>query len=102
VLTDQPVMRLKTHFTGTACLSALFVGLIDKAECLLMYRIDWHSSEDIFKENFLTIIENLCENPEISINELSLKSGFSLKSLERTFNKRIGLTPKKFTRIIRF
>ncbi len=48
------------------------------------------------------IMENLCKNPEISINELSFKSGFSLRSLERTFNKRIGLPPKKYTRIMRF
>ena len=59
-------------------------------------------TEDISKDKFFITMENICENPEISINELSFKSGFSLKSIERTFNKRIGLSPKKFARIMRF
>jgi len=59
-------------------------------------------TKENFKDNFFIIMEIICENPEISINELSLKSGFSIKSLERIFNKRIGLSPKKFIRIMRF
>ncbi len=58
--------------------------------------------EDIITDKFMIVMKKLCENPELSINELSLESDLTLKSLERLFNKRIGLSPKKVARIIRF
>lgn len=59
-------------------------------------------TEDIFIDKFLVIVENVCKNPEITISELSLRSGVSIRSLERKFNKRIGISPKKFARIMKF
>lgn len=58
--------------------------------------------EDIINDDILDLIEMLCKNPDISIRELSLKSNCSQKSLERAFNKKVGIPPKKLTRIIRF
>lgn len=59
-------------------------------------------TENIFKDKFFIIMESICDNPSISMNDLSFKSAISLKSMERTFNKRIGLSPKKIARIMRF
>ncbi len=63
--------------------------------------------QDIFQkcdieDNFLKIVEDLTENPQLSINELSERYNFSIKNLQRIFLKRIGLTPKKFARIMKF
>jgi AraC-like DNA-binding protein len=41
-------------------------------------------------------------NPDTSIKELSFSTGFSVKTIEINFNKRVGLSPKKFTRIMKF
>ncbi len=54
------------------------------------------------EDNFLEIVNELCTNPETAITELAETGGFSVKTLERTFSRRIGLSPKKFARIMRF
>ncbi len=58
--------------------------------------------KDILKDDFFRIMRVFNKNTDVSINELSLKSSFSLKNIERIFDKRVGLSPKKFTRIMRF
>ena len=47
-------------------------------------------------------IKKIIANPHILIEDVAEKHGFSLKNLQRIFQKRIGLTPKKFARIMRF
>ncbi len=59
-------------------------------------------TDDIFKEKFYIMMDSIQNHPEISMNDLSLKNHISIKSMERIFNKRIGLSPKKFARIMRF
>lgn len=54
------------------------------------------------KDDFLEITKEIKEDPQISIQNLATKYNMSLKSLQRIFNKRIGTTPKKFSRIMRF
>lgn len=55
-----------------------------------------------FGDNFLKVVKELKKNPQVEIKELSEKYSFSIKNLERTFYKRVGLAPKKFARIMRF
>lgn len=54
------------------------------------------------KDNFIKAVDEIIANPQILIEDIAIKFGFSLKNLQRIFNKRIGLTPKKFARIMRF
>lgn len=54
------------------------------------------------QDGFLEIVEELCENPEIEIMKFARKNSISVRNLERYFNSRIGVSPKKFTRIMRF
>ncbi len=58
--------------------------------------------ENIFNDTFFMIVKRICDNPEVSINDLALESELSVKSIGRVFNRRIGLSPKKFARIMRF
>lgn len=51
---------------------------------------------------FIDIVEEICRNPDLEISRLAESSSFSVKSLERYFKKRVGYTPKKFARIMRF
>jgi len=53
-------------------------------------------------DRFLETVRDLHNNPEITITELAETGGFSVKTLERIFSRRIGLSPKKFARIMRF
>ena len=53
-------------------------------------------------DSFLKTVKELCNNPEITISELANIGGFSVKTLERSFGRRIGLSPKTFARIMRF
>lgn len=73
-------------------------SIISKIDIQLMSLIQ----EIDFEDSFLAIVTALIKNPQVSIKELSEKSGFSQKYLQRTFYKRIGLTPKKLARIMRF
>lgn len=54
------------------------------------------------RDNFYNIVERLSDNPETLIAECAEEYGYSIKNLQRLFHKRIGLTPKKFARIMRF
>lgn len=54
------------------------------------------------QDNFFEVIKNIKDDPQVTISELAIKYGFSIKNLERIFNKKIGLTPKKFACIIKF
>lgn len=56
----------------------------------------------VLQNNFHNIIASLITNPQLPINECAEQYGYSLKNLQRVFNKRIGITPKKFARIMRF
>lgn len=53
-------------------------------------------------DRFPEVVEKICKDPEVEITELADQSCFSVKSLERVCKKRIGYTPKKFARIMRF
>ena len=53
-------------------------------------------------DTFLKVVEDLIVEPNNSIIDLSTKYDFSTKNLERIFCKKVGLTPKKFARIMRF
>lgn len=55
-----------------------------------------------FNNNFSNIVKNIKDNPQGEIQEMAEKYGFSIKSLERAFYKKIGIAPKKFARIMRF
>lgn len=57
---------------------------------------------DLNDDAFFNIITDLTDDPNNTIKALSEKYRFSIKNLERIFNKKIGLTPKKFARIMRF
>ena len=59
-------------------------------------------SDISLNENLLVTVKELTDNPEIPITELAVTGGFSIKTLERIFDRRIGLSPKKFARIMRF
>ncbi|XLQ19644.1 MAG: DUF6597 domain-containing transcriptional factor [Candidatus Moraniibacteriota bacterium] len=63
--------------------------------------------ENIFEEHelnddFLHALIDLTDNPNMMIDKLSSIYGLSSKNLERVFSKKMGLTPKKFARIMRF
>lgn len=51
---------------------------------------------------FVELVEKIVDEPEVSIQELAESYGCSIKSLQRIFCKRLGITPKKFARIMRF
>jgi len=54
------------------------------------------------ENNVINVIKEITKNPQILIEKITKKYKFSLKSLQRIFQKRLGLTPKKFSRIMRF
>ena len=54
------------------------------------------------KDNLIKVAEEIVINPQILIENVAIKYGYSPKNLQRAFYKRIGLTPKKFARIMRF
>lgn len=54
------------------------------------------------QDNFLKSVEKIIENPSIGIEDIQEEYGLSLKTLQRNFYKKIGLSPKKFARIMRF
>ncbi|MCD4752985.1 MAG: helix-turn-helix transcriptional regulator [Anaerolineaceae bacterium] len=54
------------------------------------------------ENNLLKVTKELINNPNSSVSKLSIKYGFSIKNLERGFYKKVGVTPKKFARIMRF
>lgn len=58
--------------------------------------------EKQIEENLMRVIKEIITNPQILIEDLAEKHGFSIKTLQRIFFKRVGLTPKKFARIMRF
>jgi len=59
-------------------------------------------SKSFFEDNFLKIVEALVNNPNEIIEEVAKMHSWSIKKIERVFHKRIGITPKKFARIMRF
>lgn len=59
-------------------------------------------SDILFKDSFLEIVKEISNNPEFAITELAKAGGYSVKTLERVFYKKIGLSPRKFARIMRF
>ncbi len=54
------------------------------------------------KDNFIKAVEEISVNSQVLIENVAKKYNFSLKNLPRIFRKKIGLTPKKFARIMRF
>ena len=58
--------------------------------------------ECIREDKFLQAVTDLTNNPNMIIDELVASYNWSTKNLERIFIKRMGLTPKKFARIMRF
>ncbi|MFH1192281.1 MAG: hypothetical protein V1655_02280 [bacterium] len=67
-----------------------------------MTRLFQQKLNNNFCDEFLKIVKDIAENPQVEIKELSEKYNFPIKKLERNFYKRIGITPKKFSRIMRF
>lgn len=53
-------------------------------------------------QTFIDIIEKICSDPEVEISQLAASSAYSMKTLERACKRRIGYTPKKLARIMRF
>lgn len=53
------------------------------------------------EDRFLQAVTDLTDNPNMTIDELAASCNWSTKNLEQIFIKRMGLTPKKFTRIMR-
>lgn len=83
-------MNSKTSFQETTTvLNAFFEGLLaEESENDLIIN---HAIELIFQENGM-----------ISISDLVKKTGVNERKLERLFRKYIGLSPKFYSRIIRF
>ena len=73
------------------------ISLIQKFLLKQLNPIHW---QDSFFHSALKLIKN--SGGLISIDDLSLKVGLSGRQLERKFNEVIGLTPKLYSRIIRF
>lgn len=59
-------------------------------------------SPEIFNDNLLEVIAYLNCHLGSSIKQLAEMFDYTPKSLERAFNKRIGMPPKKFASIMRF
>jgi AraC-like DNA-binding protein len=60
-------------------------------------------SETVIEKRILDAMEQIRESGgNIAMQALSEKSELSIKQLERLFVKHVGLTPKRFARIIRF
>lgn len=59
-------------------------------------------SDIFFKDSFWETVKEISNNPEFAITDLAKAGGYSVRTLERTFCRKIGLSPRKFARIMRF
>ncbi len=58
--------------------------------------------ETDFNDYFLHIVGQLSGSPDIPIKELARKNNLGSKNLERLFYRHVGVSPKKFSGIMRF
>lgn len=73
---------------------------IRHVECFLLNRLDQKIAEDVIVRQAL--VEIIRAKGQTSIDFLMRNIGISGRHLERKFDQLVGLTPKTFSRIIRF
>jgi len=90
------------HFESLGCLKYLPTDKerIDAVEHLLLQVIDKEEASIPLLQHFIASVyhSNMC----IRVNDYCRASGINQKTLERTFKKRVGISPKSFIRKTRF